>query len=141
MLTINATDARCNWSVVLDDVIREKPHLIKRTRDYLFLANVQILEDILSTYTFTAQKFIEEDDSITLSLNEIDIIENSNTENEAKLMLAKAILEYAEEYYNNYSLWSSAPNRKKHIPYVLRVLFVNDVNKIGDLIQYQAGKN
>lgn len=141
MLIINATDARRNWSAVIDDVIRDKPHIIKRTRDQVFLADIKLLKSILTSYSFTAKKFTEEDGSVTLSLNEIDIIENGDTEDDAKLSLAKSILEYAEEYYNNFSLWSSAPNRKSHIPYVLRVLIIDDVIKIGEMIECQVGKN
>jgi len=141
VLKINATDARRNWSAVIDDVIRDKPHIIKRTRDQIFLADLKLLESILSSYSFTAAKFIEEDGSVTLSLNEIDIIANGDTEEDAKLSLAKSILEYAEEYYDNFSLWSAAPNRKSHIPYILKVLIIDDVGKMGEMIECQVGKN
>ena len=40
MLTLNATDVRKEWSTVIEKVVREKPQFIKRTRDYMFLANI-----------------------------------------------------------------------------------------------------
>ena len=61
-------------------------------------------------------------------------------EMEARMKLAASILEYAEDYYNDFSYWSSAPNRKSHIPYVFKALFIGDIQKIGDSIQCQAGK-
>ena len=137
---ISATDARRDWSQVFDSVVRDKPQFIRRTRDNVLMANLNFFKDILDVYTFTAQKYIEEDNSITLSLNEIDLLENGATENEAKLKLAADILEYAEEFYNEFNYWSVAPNRKKHIPYVLKALILQDINKIGDLIQCQSGK-
>lgn len=140
MLTLNSTDVRNEWSTIIDSVIREKPKFIKRTRDYMFLTNINVLESILSAYSFTAQKFTEHDGSITLSLNEIDLVENGKNEHDTKMKLAKAIIEYSEDFYNEFTLWSTAPNRKSHIPYIFKVLIINDVNKIGDMILCQAGK-
>ena len=141
MFVMNATDVRREWSAVTDTVIREKPAFIKRTRDYMALINLPMMEGLLSPYIFTAAKLIEDDGSVTLSLNEIDLVENGDTEEEAKLALANAILDYAEDYYEQFSVWSAAPNRKAHLPYVLKALILDDPKKIGDLIQCQAAKN
>lgn len=140
MLAINATDVRNGWSAVVDSVIREKPKFIKRTRDYMFLSDIKVLESLLAAYTLTAEKFIEDDNSVTLSLIEMDLAENGKDDDEAKAKLAKAILDYAEDFYNEFPVWSSAPNRKSHVPYIFKALIANDVHKIGDMIQCQAGK-
>lgn len=140
MLSANATDVRKNWSSVVDSVIREKPVIIKRTRDFMVLANRELFSDMLSAYTFSAKKFVEDDGSVTLSLNEMDIAENAPTEDEAKRALAIAVLDYAEDFYNDFHYWSSAPNRKAHIPYVLRALLLDDAEKIGECISCQAGE-
>ena len=140
MLSANATDVRKNWSSVVDSVIREKPVIIKRTRDFMVLANRELFSDMLSAYTFSAKKFVEADGSVTLSLNEMDIAENAPTEDEAKRALANAVLDYAEDFYNDFHYWSSAPNRKAHIPYVLRALLLDDAEKIGECISCQAGE-
>ena len=141
MITLNATDVRNDWSTVVDTVVREKPQFIKRTRDCMLLSNIKLMETLLTAYTFTAEKFIEDDGSITLSLDQIDLVENAETESEAILLLAQAIIDYSEDYYNNYNLYSVAPNRKSHIPYVFKSLIIDDVNKIGELIQCHNGKN
>ncbi|MBQ6937943.1 MAG: hypothetical protein IJN36_05460 [Clostridia bacterium] len=141
MLTMNATDVRKNWSEVADTVIRTRPQFIKRTRDYMMLSNCELVEALLEAYSFTADRFVETDGSITLSLNEIDLIENAATEKEAKRQLAEAIMDYATEFYNEFNLWSSAPNRKGHIPYVLKALIFDDIQKIEECIKCQAGKN
>lgn len=141
MLMESATDVRKEWSSVLDSVVREKPKFIKRTRDRMWLSNLTIMEDILQAYSFSAERFIEPDGSVTLSLNEMDLIENGENEETARLELGKSILEYAEEYYNDFSYWSSAPNRKSHIPYVFKAIIADDAKKIGDSIICQDGKN
>lgn len=141
MLTINATDVRREWSSVMESVIREKPRFIKRTRDHLVLADVDLVESLLMVYRFTASCFTEEDGSVTISLNEIDLVENAPTEADARRLLGQSILDYAEDFYNEFSLWRAAPNRKSHIPYVLKALIMDDAVKIGDSIVCQAGEN
>ena len=141
MLTVNATDVRKDWSLVVDQVIREKPQFIKRTRDYMMLSDVRFLEVLLSGYSFSAERFAEEDGSITLSLNEIDIIENGKSEEEAKQKLAQSIIDYAEEFYSDFKYWSTAPNRIPHIPYVFKALILDDVEKIGEQIKCRDGEN
>ncbi len=141
MLTMNATDVRKNWSEVADSVIRTRPQFIKRTRDYMMLSNCELIESLLAAYDFTANKYVEEDGSITLSLNELDLIENAPTEEKVKKLLAESILDYAVEFYNEFSLWSVAPNRKSHVPYVLKALIIDDVQKIEECIVCRAGKN
>ena len=103
MLTINATDVRREWSSVMESVIREKPRFIKRTRDHLVLADVDLVESLLMVYRFTASCFTEEDGSVTISLNEIDLVENAPTEADAKRLLGQSILDYAEDFYNEFS--------------------------------------
>lgn len=140
MLAINATEARKNWSEVIDQVVRKKPQFIRRTRDYMVLADNNFFEIILNAYEFSAKTFEEENGSITISLNEIDLVENGENLEVAKINLANSILEYAEEFYADFDYWGSAPNRSKHIPYVFKALIINDSKKIGDLINCQIGK-
>jgi len=140
MLTINATQVRNEWSAVVDSVIRDKPRFIKRTRDYMFLSDIGILEDMLSAYTFHAQVFTEDDGSVTLSLDEIDLIENAADKQSALNKLAAAILEYSEDYYNDFAYWARG-SRKAHIPYVFKSLITNDSQKIGGFIQCRPGEN
>ena len=140
MLTKNATEVRKNWSQVVDEVIRDKPAFIKRTRDYMVLINEKFFADLLSIYTFSAKRYIEDDGSITLSLNEIDIVENASSESEAINALASSILDYALEFYQDFGYWSNSEARKAHIPYIFRALLLNDINKIGECIKCQDGE-
>lgn len=141
MFMENATDVRKEWSRVVDDVVREKPMFIKRTRDKMWFSNLETMSEILSAYHFTAKRSVEEDGSITLSLNEIDLVENAIDEKTARLELAQAVMDYSMDYYNDYAYWSSAPNRKQHIPYVFKALIMDDVDKLGDSIVCQDGRN
>ena len=136
--TINATDVRKDWSSVVDTVIREKPVFIKRTRDQLFLTNVNLLKPLLEAYKFTAILYTEDDGTITISLDVIDLAENASTEEEAIKKLSEALLDYATDYYNDFAYWSRG-NRVSHIPYIFKALIHGDSNLIGGLIECRHG--
>ena len=141
MLMEQATNVRKEWSAVCDSVVHEKPKFIKRTRDKLWFSNLDTMIEILSVYKFTAEKYIEDDGSITLSLNEIDLVENGENEQEARLALGKAILEYSSDYYEDYAFYSKSPNRKGHIPYLFKALIMDNPGLIGESVQCHDGKN
>lgn len=107
----------------------------------MWLSNMKIMIDVLEAYQFTAIRYIEDDGSVTLSLNEIDIIENGKDDKEVRLKIGKAILEYSTEYYNEYEMYSCSPNRKKHIPYIFKSLIIGCPEKIGDMLQFQGREN
>ena len=138
---MNATDVRKDWSTVVDNTVRVKPQFFKRTRDFLFMSDLRFVEDLLYDYSYTANMMVEEDGSVTLELNEIDLVENGKDEAEAREKLAAAIMEYSEDFYNDFSYWSSAPNRRAHLPYVFKAIAIGDVQKIGESIKCQAGKS
>lgn len=134
MLTVNATDIRKDFDNIIDQAVHERPLFIKRNREYLCLSNMATMEIILSIYHFTAESELEEDGSYTIALNEMDLVENGNTKEEACKKLAESILEYAQDFYEEYSFWSKTPNRKKHIPYVLKAIILGDANQIAEEI-------
>lgn len=141
MLMEQATTVRKEWSSCCDDVIRRRPMFIKRTRDRMWFSSLETMDDILEGYHFTADLFVEEDNSITLSLNEIDLVENGENEQKARFKMAQAIMEYALEFYGEYELYSKSQNRKKHIPYIFKALITDDVNKIGEEIRCLDGRS
>jgi len=141
MHTESSSVVRSNWSETCDSVIREKPKFIKRTRDCLWLSSIETMSNILQGYKFTADKYTEEDGSVTLSLNEMDIVENGQNEHDAVKKLSESILEYANEYYDEYELYSRSSNRKGHLPYVVKALIMDDVDMIGEEIVCHDGKN
>ncbi|WP_026517173.1 hypothetical protein [Butyrivibrio sp. MC2021] len=140
MNVLNATDVRKNWSVTLDAIVHDKPAYIKRTHDNIALMDVSTLNELLAGYKYTADKYDEDDGSVTLSLRELDIVVNDADLEATKRRLAEYIKEYAEEFYSEYNVWSKAPNRKGHIPYVFKALTL-DTDSILEDIVCQNGKN
>ena len=93
----------------------------------------------LSAYKFHAETFIENDGSITISLDEIDLVENDVDEDKALSKMAHAILEYSNDYYKDFAYWARG-DRKSHIPFVFKSLLLNDVLRIGGLIECRPGR-
>lgn len=141
MLLMSATEVRKEWSSVIDSVTRRRPAFIKRTRDNMVLASTETLSTMLDAVRYDASVFYEDDGSITLSLDAIDIVVNDASIEAAKKLLVKEIVEYAEEFYANYEVYSIAPNRKAHLPYVMKALIADDLNKLEDAVVCHDGKN
>ena len=139
MTSVTFAQAGNEWNSVFESAIREKPQFIKRTREYMFLSDIGILENLLSAYTFHAEILPEDDGSVTMSLDEIDLVENGMDESATLLKLAKSILEYSQDYYANFAAWCKG-EREAHLPYVLKFLILDDAKKIGGLIECRRGK-
>ncbi len=141
MLVRNATDVRRDWGGAIDTAVREKPVFVKRSRDYICLLDNKDLALLLSHANFSAQEFVEDDGSITLSLNEMDISSNGKNRDDALSRLAADMQEYAEEYYQEFAYWFSSLNRKAHYPYVMRILALDDTEMLKGLITCLPGKS
>jgi len=139
LLELNATQVRNEWSTVVDSVVREKPVIFKRTRDRMVLSDIGFINELLTAYVFHVRLFTEDNGSVTASLDELDIVENGETEHDAKIKLAESVLEYAEDYYNDFSYWSRG-DRKSHIPYVFKALFFGNADKIGGAFVCRHGE-
>lgn len=135
----NATKIRNNFSLFIDKAVREKPIFFKRNRDSVSAMNINFLKEILMAYNFNAVLLQEEDNSITLSLNELDIAVNGTNKQEAIDSLINDIIEYAKDYLEDFEYWHSG-NRKQHLPYVLKVLTC-DRDEVKGLITCQSGEN
>lgn len=131
---LSATEVRKNWSTTLDKVIREKPAYIKRTRDEITMMDVRVLSYLLAIYKYDAKKYVENDGSITLSLNYIDLVVNAMDENSAIDKMVLEIKEYAEEYYDDFQEYSVSPNRRNHVPYVLKALISDNESIRKDIV-------
>ncbi|MEA4847374.1 MAG: hypothetical protein VB106_09110 [Clostridiaceae bacterium] len=138
---INATDVRKDWGSFIDSVVRNKPKFIKRSRDYIFAASTDMLNEMLKEYRLTATIYEEENGTVTAALEEIDIAANGITKEDALNALTSDLQEYAEEYYNEFEYWYSAPNRKTHLPYILKILLQDETEDILSMIKCQAGKS
>ncbi len=131
---INATDARKEWGSFIDNVVRYKPLVVKRNRDYLAAISLEHLDVILFPYRFTLEYEKEADGTLSGSLKELDLMANASNLEELKTKMVQELIEYAHEYMNEFEKYYNAPNRKNHFPYVTRVVIQKNKEAIRSLI-------
>ncbi len=108
--------------------------------DSVKMFGARILQVLLAALTFTVQLVLEDDGSVTGSVEEIDLFENSASKDGCMRLLLEDMKEYARDFWSEFALWSSAPNRRKHIPYVAKILCVFD-EKLLETMIYRPGGN
>lgn len=141
MFTMTSSDVRSEWSSVMDSVIRRRPAFIKRTRDRMMLCTTQTIAQLVENVKFVADRYIEADGSVTLSLTNLDIVANGADEPSAIHALVENIMEYAEEYYQDYDIYAKAPNRRGHLPYVMKAWTAQTPKELEDAVVCQDGKS
>lgn len=131
---LNATDVRKDWGAFIDSVTRLKPAVVKRNRDYFAALSIDHLVLVLAPYRFHMEFEQEQDGSFSGSLNEIDIVGNADNLASLREELAKSLIEYANQYMDEFQLYFNAPNRQQHFPYIINVLIQSHLQGVIDLI-------
>lgn len=141
MLAINSSEARKDWSQVMDTVVRRGPVLLRRNRDYMMLCSEETISQIVADVTIVADQFVEEDGSVTLSARHLDLCAHAADLRQAKAALVRELMEYAEEYFQEFQLYSQAPNRKGHLPYVMKALSAKSAEELEGAVVCRAGRS
>lgn len=138
MLTeLNLTDARKSFSSLYDEVFNTfKPTIVKRKKsEEILLLRVDLQKMLLSTFSLQPEILVEDDNTVTLTINELDIYANANTKEEAINELVIDLKQYAQDYIQRSQLFLHSPNRRQHFPYVLRIILCDTDDEIRDLLE------
>ncbi|MCG9968980.1 exoribonuclease R [Pelotomaculum terephthalicicum JT] len=139
MLTeIKFTNARKTLTEIYDNVWhRYLPVIInRRQNEEVLLLRRELQQDILKAYLLKPEILPEEDGSLTVALNEIDIAVNATNLGEAVDELVKEMMIYAQDYLDRLQLFLNAPNRKTHFPYIMRILLCDSEREIKSLLEF-----
>jgi PHD/YefM family antitoxin component YafN of YafNO toxin-antitoxin module len=130
------TEARNQFSTLYDSVYNSfNPAIVKRKQtEQVALLRVDLLKMVLEDYKLNPDVIQEDDDSITLALDSLDIYANNSTLDSAVKDLIEDLKIYAQDYLDRSQLFFHAPNRKHHFPYVLRILLCDNDEEIRTLI-------
>lgn len=134
---MKVTEARTNYSTVLESVVRVRPQPIQRLRDTIFWISADHMALMLKSYRLTLRIRPDGVNQYIGVFDELDIMDSAPTVEQLKNDLAQALKEYAEEYYENFELYVKSPNRQAHLPYVWRILMQENpegVTKLFDAI-------
>ncbi len=139
MLTeMQFTEARKDLSSLYNKVYSTfEPVIIKRKQTEEIIAlRVDLQKQLLSNFTLKAEILSEEDGSITLALDQLEMYVNGQNVEIAVCELVKDLKEYVIDYLRRSQLFFNAPNRKSHFPYVLKVLLCDTDEEIRSLLEF-----
>ena len=139
-LSRSSTEVRKEWSSTIDATVRLRPQFVQRTHDNITMLKTDTLAELLSGCKLHVALYREPDGSYTASVDEMDVVENGATREECLDNLLTALKEYARDYYEEFEYWSSAPNRRAHLPYVIKLLTTPDAMLRRDILCHD-GKN
>lgn len=132
---LSATQVQNEFSQFVDSIIHQKPIAVKRNDDIFWSFSKQIAEELLAGYTLAIEYENEEDGSFFGSLVPLeDIVVHGKTMDDMIEDAAIQLVEYAQEYYQEFNKYYNAPNRRSHLPYILNVLSQNDIEGVKKLI-------
>lgn len=131
---VNATDVHKDWGHFIDTVVRRGPQFVKRNRDTIVVVAAEHLRILLASYRFKLEVVPEEDGSFSGSLDALDLVANASTIENLKEELAHQMVEYANEYQDEFVLYFNVPNRRSHAPYLMNILVQDTVGDVADLI-------
>lgn len=134
---LNLTDARKEFSSLYDRVFNSfKPTIIKRKKsEEVLILRVDQQKMLLVNYSLKPDIITEDDGSITLALDNLELYSNSSSLEDAINELIEDLKVYASDYLQRSQLFLNAPNRKSHFPYILRVLLCDSDKEIRDLLE------
>jgi len=135
---LNLTDARKGFSSLYDDVFNTfKPTVVKRKKtEEVLLLRVDLQKMLLSHFSLKPEIIYEDDKSVTLALDTLDIFVNNTTLDKAVNELIQDLKLYSQDYIERSQLFLHAPNRRSHFPYVLRIMLCENDEEIRSLLEY-----
>lgn len=130
------TEARNQFSTLYDSVFNSfNPTIIKRKQtEQVALLRVDLLKMVLEDYKLNPEIIQEDDGSITLALDSLEIYTNNSTLELATKDLVEDLKIYSQDYMDRSQLFFHAPNRKPHFPYVLKTLLCDNDQEIRTLL-------
>ncbi len=135
MEALLATQVRANMGSFIDTVVREKPQAVRRNRDVIVAASIDQMRFFLSAYDLKFEYEQDENNRFAGSVEEIAfIVGDGETLDELRLDLARQLVEYAHDYFNDYIRYYNAPNTRSHAPYVFRVLLEDDIDAVSHML-------
>ncbi len=134
MKPLNASEVRNDFSSFVDKVVHERPMVFKRNRDQVLSLSTEQANSLLESYRFKAVFIPEEDGSITITLEDFDLVVNAPERNQAVIKMAEELIDYSQDYLDQFALYFKTINRKKHFPYVMKVALAEGIQEVAGFI-------
>lgn len=135
------TEARNKLTNVIDRVQSFTPVVIqprKESEEYTFLLKQALVIQLLTAYKFDLKLADEEEGSYAFWLEPFDLYGYGETREEALNSLVEDVLTYVEDYLANPVRYFNAPNRRHHLPFVLKVTMCNNAEEVKHMLLSDA---
>lgn len=121
---------------IIDQAYVSCPPAIISTRsgEEIVLLQRDLLQEILKSHSLKPEVLPEDNGSITIALDELEIYINNATKESAPNDLINDLKIYAEDYCNQFELYFNSVNRRQHILYILRILLYTTSDEIKALL-------
>lgn len=131
------TEARNQFSNLYDSVYNSfNPAIVKRKNtEQVALLRLDMLKMLLKDYKFVPEIIQEDDGSITLALDVLEIYANNDTLELAMKDLIEDLKLYAQDFSSRSQLFLHAPNRAHHFPYVLKIMLCDNDEEIQAMLE------
>jgi len=131
------TEARKDFSSLYNEVFNGyKPMIIKRKQaEEVLVLRTDLQKMLLSSFNLKPEVLHEDDGSVTLALDNLEIYVNGENLDEAVKELVDDLKNYAQDFIARSQLFLNAPNRRSHFPYVLRILLCENDEEIRGLLE------
>lgn len=137
------SEARRQFSALYDSIYNSlRPAVIRRGREEeILLLRKDIFTSMLEKFPLRAEVLEEDDGSVTLALDQLDIAVNAPSLEQAMDELVQELKIYAQDYLDRAQLFLNAPNRRHHLPYVLRIALCGSDEEIKALVEVPCRRN
>ena len=88
---------------------------------------------------FRVAVYTEDDGTVTLSMDDMDLVVNAPSKEAASEALCRDMVGYAEEYRKAFAVYSAAPNRAAHAPLVAEILTATP-QELCDALVFHSGQ-
>lgn len=138
LMEVEFENVRNKLTNVIDRVQRLTPAVIKprkNTEACIVILNENLVRLLLQEVIFSTKFYHEEDGSITLCIDDLELCTNGETEEEAFEELTDNLIDYTRDYMKDPSRYFKAPNRRKHFPYLFKVSLCSNKEEVKQLIK------
>lgn len=132
LLAEKSSTVRSNWSEFVDTVLHKVPKFVQRNeRDVFMSLNMDIMLSVLEGVRYSIEvEYDDEADEYVAGFDDTWVLAAKPTPEETIDELLKQYVEYSFDYFSDFGKYYNAPNLKSQVPYVLKALILNDVEKI-----------
>lgn len=128
-----ADEIKNEFGNFIHTVLNKKPVLFKADNDHIIAMSKSLIMSVFQANTFISQ-FVEENGIITATLQGFDLVVEAKSREEAITKLTVGLIDYAQDYFNDFQLYFDSPNRKEHFPYIIKVLLADSFKQVEEMI-------